>query len=94
MSNWKQKSTVKETEMFNLKRDLPIYVLSASLVFAGISISTNQANAAVAAAKAADLARLQSQFNLFKQCANSNFSTIGWFDATRNPRMDFVRNCY
>jgi hypothetical protein len=80
--------------MFNLKRDLPIYVLSASLVFVGISISTNQASASVAAAKASDLARLQSQFDSFKRCANSNFQTIGFFDATRNPRLSFVRSCY
>jgi hypothetical protein len=80
--------------MFNLKRDLPIYVLSASLIFVGISISSNQANAAFDSASAADLARLQSQFSSFKQCANSNFQTIGFFDASRNPRLSFVRSCY
>jgi len=94
MSNWKLKSSDKENQMLNLKRDVPIYVLSASLVFVGVTISSNQASAAVAAASAADLARLQSQFIQFKQCANSNFSDIGWFDATRNPRMPFVRTCY
>lgn len=79
--------------MTNLKRDLPIYVLSASLVFVGVTISTNQASATVAAARASDLARLQSEFIAFKRCANSNFSTIGWFDANRDPRMNFVRTC-
>jgi hypothetical protein len=83
-----------ENKMLNLKRDLPIYALSASLVFVGVTISTNQASAAVAAARASDLARLQAQFTQFKNCANSNFSTIGWFDANRNPRMNFIATCY
>lgn len=80
--------------MKNIRRDLPIYVLSASLVFLGISISSNQANAASASASASDLARLQTQFTNFKQCANTNFQNLSFFDASRDPRVNFVRPCF
>jgi len=86
--------------MNKIKRDLPIYVLSAALVFLGITISGNQASAAYDPNTAkimtlqSDLRSLQSKFNSFKNCANSNFNEIGWFDSSRNSRMNFIVSCY
>ena len=79
--------------MKKLNRDLPIYVLSASLVFLGICISSNQATAAPSSATAADLARLQTQLTNFKRCANSNFQSISFWDASRGSRIMFVNTC-
>ena len=78
--------------MKSYKRDLPIYALSISLVFLGISISTNQASA-VYNPNTAKIAALQSQFTSFKNCANSNFRELMFFDASRNPRLPFIRGC-
>jgi len=86
--------------MNRIKRDLPIYVLSAALVFLGITVSENQATAAYDPNTAkimtlqSQLSSLQSKFNSFKNCANSNFNTIGWFDANRDSRMNFIVSCY
>lgn len=78
----------------NVKRDLPIYVLSASLVYFGLSISTSQATAAPSQVSVSDFNRLKSDFDSFKRCANSNFQTISFYDSSRNPRITFVRTCY
>ena len=79
--------------MKNTKRDLPIYVLSASLVFLGISISGNQAVADPSQVTSSEFSRLKMDFDSFKRCSNQNFQTISFFDAKRNPRLSFVRNC-
>lgn len=76
------------------RKDLPIYVLSASLVFLGISISGNQAAAEPSQVTSSDFSRLKSDFDSFKRCANQNFQTISFFDAKRNSRLTFVRNCF
>jgi hypothetical protein len=87
-------------EMTKITRDLPIYVLSASLIFLGITVSGNQAsaaydpNAAKIVALQNQLNNLQSQFSRFKNCANSNFNTISFYDASRDSRMVFVNTCY
>jgi hypothetical protein len=86
--------------MNKFKRDLSVYVLSASLVFLGITVSGNQASAAndpnaiKIMALQNQLNNLQSQFSRFKNCANSNFSTIGFYDSSRNTRMIFVNTCF
>lgn len=86
--------------MNKIKRDLPIYVLSASLVFLGITVSENQASAAYdpntikIMTLQSELRSLQSKFNSFKNCANSNFTTIGFYDSNRNSRMNFITSCY
>lgn len=77
-----------------LKKDLPIYVLSASLVFLGISISTNQASADPSQVTSFEFSRLKSDLDSFKRCANQNFTTIGFYNAKTNSRMAFVRSCY
>jgi hypothetical protein len=79
--------------MKNVKRDLPIYALSASLVFLGISISGNQASAAPSQVTSSEFSRLKMELSSFKSCANSNFREVMFFDATRNPRMAFIRTC-
>jgi hypothetical protein len=78
--------------MKNYKRDLPIYALSISLVFLGISISTNQASA-VYKPNTAKIAALQSQLSSFKNCSNSNFRELMFYDADRQPKMLFIRSC-
>ena len=77
-----------------LKKDLPIYVLSASLVFLGISISANQASADPSQVTSFEFSRLKSDVDSFKRCANQNFTTIGFYNSKVNPRMGIVRNCF
>ena len=77
--------------MKRIKRDLPIYVLSAALVFLGISISTQQAGAATV--KDARVSALLSEFSSFKQCANSNFQELSFFSTSGNNRSMFIRTC-
>ena len=77
-----------------LKKDLPIYVLSASLVFLGISISTNQASADPSQVTSFEFSRLKSDVDSLKRCANQNFTTIGFYNSKVNPRMGIVRNCF
>jgi hypothetical protein len=79
--------------MKNIKRDLPIYALSASLVFLGISISGNQAAADPSQVTSWEFSKLKMDFDSFKRCSNQNFSTISFFDAKRNSRLSFVQNC-
>jgi len=73
-----------------IKSNLPIYILSAALVFVGLAISTNNAGAANSNA-AVD--RLQADLNNFKRCVNQNFMNISIYDASRNPRMGIVLTC-
>ena len=77
-----------------LKKDLPIYVLSASLVFLGISISTNQASADFPGPTNSEFSRLKSDFDSLKRCANQNFTTISFYNSKVNPRMGIIRNCF
>lgn len=78
--------------MTKIKRDIPIYVLSASLIFAGISISSNQATAAYDP-NAARIATLENQFRSFKSCVNRQLSSIGFYQPTRD-RYIFVSQCF
>jgi hypothetical protein len=90
--------------MSQLKRDLPIYLLSASLVFLGISINSNQANAASSSSN--DIAKLQAQlnianlriqalrgdFNSYTSCADTNFMSIQTHSQVPNSFLA-VRPC-
>ena len=78
----------------NAKRDLPMYVLSASLVFLGVSISSNQAAADPSEVTSYEFSRLKSDLDSFKRCANRNFSTISFYKGKKNSSMAFVRSCY
>ena len=78
----------------NVKKDIPIYVLSASLVFLGVSISSNQAVADPSEVTPYEFSRLKSDLDSFKRCANRNFSTISFYNAKKNSSMAFVRSCY
>lgn len=78
----------------NVKKDIPIYVLSASLVFLGVSISSNQAVADPSQVTSLEFSRLKSDLDSFKRCANQNFTTIGFYNSKVNPRMGIVRNCF
>jgi hypothetical protein len=71
-----------------IKRDLPIYVLSAALVFLGISISTQPAGAALGD-KPDGVS--QSQFNFFKQCINKNSRNLNGFITSGNKVI--IRMC-
>jgi len=77
-----------------IKKDIPIYVLSASLVFLGLSISSNQAVADPSQVTSSDFSRLKSEFDSFKRCANQNFTTISFYNSKVNSRMGIVRSCY
>jgi hypothetical protein len=68
--------------MSKLKRDLSIYLLSASLVFLGISINSNQANAA-----SASNAQLQSQIINLRNCLNMNVNTILNWDSKYDSKI-------
>jgi hypothetical protein len=76
--------------MKRIKRDVPIYVLSAALVFLGISISTKPAGAALTDPPGGVS---QSQFNSYKKCANSNFQELMFFSTSGNNRAMFIRTC-
>jgi hypothetical protein len=91
MSNWKLKSRDKENEMLKIKRDLPIYVLSASLIFAGITISTNSATAAYDP-NSARISSLESQVSSLKSCLNRQLSSIGAYMPDRD-RYIWVGRC-
>jgi hypothetical protein len=77
--------------MKRIKNDLPIYVLSAALVFLGISISTQQAGAA--ATNDPRVSALQNELSTFKQCANNNFRELNFFSTSGNSRSMFIRTC-
>ena len=77
--------------MIKFEKNLPVYVLSASLVFFGVSISVNGATAAPATDP--KLIKLQRDFSNFKDCAVSNFSNITFFRFDGSSSQLFMRNC-
>lgn len=75
--------------MSKFKKDLPIYVLSASLVFFGITTATQ------ADAHSTDTARirtLENQLISFKSCVNRQLLNISFYQPTRD-RFIFVTQC-
>jgi|688.fasta_scaffold2865181_1 hypothetical protein len=68
--------------MKRIKRDLPIYVLSAALVFLGISVSTETAGAAIDPR----VSVLQKQIDSLRECANGNFGSLR--DAVKTGRAN------
>jgi len=76
--------------MSKFKKDLPIYVLSASLVFFGITTATQ------ADAHPTDSARIRSletQLSNFKNCVNRQLTNISFYRPT-SDRSIFVTSCY
>ena len=76
--------------MSKFKKDLPIYVLSASLVFFGITTATQ------ADAHPSDTSRirtLENQFRDFKSCVNRQLTSISFYQPTRDRNI-FVLSCY
>jgi hypothetical protein len=76
--------------MSKFKKDLPIYVLSASLVFFGITTATQ------ADAHSTDTSRiraLESKLNTLKNCVNRQFTTLSFYDPTRDRNI-LVTNCF
>ena len=75
--------------MKRLKKDLPIYVLSASLVFFGMATATK------ADAHPTDSARiraLENQLNSLKSCLNRQLMNITFYDSSRDRNI-FVTRC-
>ena len=75
--------------MSKFKKDLPIYVLSASLVFFGIATATQ------ADAHPTDTARIRSlegQLSSLKSCINRQLTSISFYDPTRD-RSIWVNSC-
>jgi hypothetical protein len=76
--------------MSKFKKDLPIYALSASLVFVGITTATQ------ADAHPTDTARirmLESQLSTFKECVNRQLTSISFYQPTRDRNI-FVTRCF
>jgi hypothetical protein len=74
----------------SIKRDLPIYVLSASLVFVGVTSATQ------ADAHPTDTARiraLESQLSSFKDCVNRQLTSISFYQPSRDRNI-FVTRCF
>lgn len=74
--------------MKRLKKDLPIYVLSASLVFFGMATATN------ADAHPTDSARiraLENQLNSLKSCLNRQLMNISIYDSSRDRNILVTR---
>ena len=67
--------------MNRIKRDLPIYVLSASLIFFGVSTST-QADAH--SSDTSKIRALENKFSSFKNCVNQQLISISMY----NPEFD------
>ena len=75
--------------MNRIKRDLPIYVLSASLIFFGVSTAT-QADAH--SSDTTKIRNLENQFSTFKSCVNRQLTSISMY----NPEFDrdiFITRC-
>ena len=75
--------------MLRVNKNLPIYVLSASLIFFGIS-TANQADA-----QPSDTSRirnLENEVRNLKSCLNRQLSSIGFFSPERD-RYIFVNRC-
>ncbi len=75
--------------MNRIKRDLPIYVLSASLIFFGVSTAT-QADAH--SSDTTKIRNLENQFSTFKSCVNRQLASIGFYEPTRD-RYIIVARC-
>lgn len=76
--------------MSKFKKDLPIYVLSASLLFFGVATATQ------ADAHPTDTARiraLESQLSSFKSCVNRQLTSISFYQPTRDRNI-FVTQCF
>ena len=76
--------------MNKIKRDLPIYVLSAALIFFGVATATQ------ADAHSTDTARiraLENQLSSFKNCVNRQLTSISFYEPTRD-RSIWVNSCY
>jgi hypothetical protein len=78
--------------MKSIKRDLPIYVLSAALVFLGVSISTQTAGAA--STNDPRVSTLKTQFESFKYCANRNFRELSNLSQNSSSSYLYIRTCY
>jgi hypothetical protein len=76
--------------MSKFKKDLPIYVLSASLVFFGITTAT-QANAHPTDSSRIRL--LEMQLSNFKSCVNRQLTSISFYRPA-SDRTIFVTSCY
>lgn len=71
--------------MVKNKQNLPIYVLSASLIFVGLSVSINGANAAsTSTVSAAEFTKLKNQVNQLRNCVSRNFLDIRSYDPENN----------
>lgn len=76
--------------MNKFKKDLPVYVLSASLVFVGVTTATQ------ADAHPTDSARirsLESQLRSLKDCVNRQFTSISFYEPSRDRNI-FVTRCF
>jgi len=80
--------------MNKVKKDLPIYVLSAALVFLGLTVSGGQANAASSGVSQSDFNRLKNDYDSFKYCVQTAMRQISYYDASRNTRMNYFGQCY
>jgi hypothetical protein len=77
------------------KQNLPIYALSLSLVFLGVSISANGATAAsTPAVSAAEIAKLKNQISQLRSCASMNFINIRSYNPETNwTALNRVTSC-
>jgi hypothetical protein len=76
--------------MSKFKKDLPIYVLSASLVFFGI---TTAAQADAHSTDSARIRALETQLISFKNCVNRQLTSISFYRPA-SDRTIFVTSCY
>ena len=70
--------------MSKIKKDLPIYVLSASLVFFGVTTATQ------ADAHPTDSSRIRSlerQLSNLKSCINRELSSLAFYSPERDSRI-------
>ena len=81
--------------MIKNKQNLPIYVLSASLIFFGLSVSINGANAATTSTvSVAEFNKLKNQVIQLRSCVSRNFLNIGSYDPETNwTALDRVTPC-
>jgi hypothetical protein len=71
--------------MKNIKENLPVYVLSVSLILLGVSISFNNANAAGSSSvSGAEIAQLKNQISQLRSCSSRNFIIIRSYNPETN----------
>ena len=79
-----------------MKKDLPIYVLSTSLVIFGITTASNAEAHSADSIKIRSLDNqvrlLQSQVNSLQTCINRQLTNISFYDSSRDSRI-FVTRC-